>query len=405
LQNSWTEASAHICRDLLEEIGAQRDEAYCAELSHEWETIKWSYGLKLLKPCLRVSAGGSQLGGWDPESRTISVSREALESLSWDSVVSLLKHEIAHQFVDEVLGGHHNQPHGSLFGSACDRLGLLPPFRSANLRIDELRERVVRRQSLPERLRRRIERLEALTDSDNSHESGVAEDLLSRLRSEAAEVLSKTGGSAVFEDFGSQTIDLHRKRCSREQMAAAGMLSRHFGVEVVFSSAFNVRTLERSRVIVVMGRHEKVEMAVFAFNYCLAEAQRAWRHHQNVASVQAGDGPSFRLGVILGFDEALKAKAEIRVSEAGDKGGKSESNSKAASAAAPVSLVPGAQEAKVLAGFVAAQFPRLTTTTLKGGSARDGAVTAGKKVGRGMDMPNPLGGGHQRGRLLVGAEN
>jgi len=75
-----------------------------------------------------------------------------------------LKHEMAHQFVHEVLG-EQEAPHGPAFRATCARLGIdqraggLPqPAQSADQR----------------RLLERVHKLLALAQSDNQHEAEAA---------------------------------------------------------------------------------------------------------------------------------------------------------------------------------------------------------------------------------------
>jgi hypothetical protein len=366
--------------DILGEFEVLRGEAYCRELATEWDNIVWSYGLKLSKPCFQLLNSASPLGLWDPEVRTLSLSRQAVERLSWDSVVGLLKHEMAHQLVDEVFGGHGDQAHGAVFQVACDRLGLLRPFRRAALSLDDLWEERCRSGGLPDRLRRRMERLEAMVERGQRHESGVAENLLAKLRQEFAEHLSEDARSGRFADFATQTVDFKKKRCARHHMAAAGLIARAYGVEVIFSSAFNVTLLERTRTLVILGRHDRVEMAVFTLHFVLAEAERAWNQARRDRGLDGRDGPSFKLGVVLGFDESLRhINASREPQEPPQKQG-----------AVEVALQQTKAETKALRQFVSTQFPRLVSSSWSSSSGRSHAVHAGKEVGRSIPMPKPL---------------
>ena len=397
MQQSVGSAADELVSELysgfLEEMTALRAEAYCRELALEWDNISWSYGLKLIKPCFALTSGVRDLGAWDPTTRTISLSHEAIERLSWDSVLGLLKHEMAHQFVDESLGGHGCEPHGKTFAEACDRLGLNFPFRRAHLQLDDLWERGQRAASLPDRLRRRMERLEALAERGACHEAGVAQDLLKKLRNEFAEHLVNDGLSPESKGYTTQTIDLKRRRASRHHAAAAGLIARHFGVEVIFSSCFDVGRLERSKTLVVLGRHDRVEMAVFAFQFVVAEADRAWRSARSRGELEGRDVQSFRLGVVVGFDESLSDGARSSGDPEGSEGGDGDC----------AALVRSSGERRALARFVATQFPRISSSTWGNGRERSQAMRAGKDAGRALSMPKPLQ--HQTGgvqRLLKG---
>jgi hypothetical protein len=73
------------------------------------------------------------LGEWWPDTRTIEIQREMVRSQPWSVVLEVLKHEMAHQYVDEVLGADDESPHGRTFQCVCRERGIdwrsmkLPP--------------------------------------------------------------------------------------------------------------------------------------------------------------------------------------------------------------------------------------------------------------------------------------
>lgn len=375
-----------LYQDFVDEMEALRSETFCRELAFEWDSIVWSYGLKLTKPCFALSQAASPLGSWDSQTRTITLSREALERLTWDSVMGLLKHEIAHQYVDEVHGGHGGEPHGEAFRLACDRLGLLPPFRKAHLGLDDVWEQARRRQSWPERLERRMKRLEALAEAGrgNCHEAGVAEAMLAKLRHEFSIYLQDDQARDRDHDFFSATVDLKKRRSARHHAAAAGLVARHFAVEVIFASGFNVQLLERTKTVVFLGRRDHVEMAHFAFSFILAESERAWRDARAQGDWAAGDGQSFRLGFVMGFDESMKKPQVVPEDLASPQATVSEQSREQSRALTKTS------ESRLLARFVATQFPRLSSSRGRSGCARSPALSAGRDRGRAAVLPRPL---------------
>lgn len=62
-------------------------------------------------------------GMWHKDTRTITISLDLLKKFEWAAVVHVLKHETAHQIVDELL--HVNaKPHGETWHLACDMVGI-----------------------------------------------------------------------------------------------------------------------------------------------------------------------------------------------------------------------------------------------------------------------------------------
>ena len=114
-----------------------------------------------------------QLGRWDRTSRQIGLSEHLLLHHRWGVVLEVLKHEMVHQYVHEVLGRTDEPPHGPSFRAECTRRGL--DSRASGLPIvesdDPLRDKILGR----------VQRLLALASSDNIHEAQSAMKAAQRL--------------------------------------------------------------------------------------------------------------------------------------------------------------------------------------------------------------------------------
>jgi hypothetical protein len=106
--------------------------------------LEWDASLDLLTPAERarmrpplfeLADMESRYGQWSAAGRRIVLSRRLVLEHSWDSAREVLRHEMAHQFADEVLGAVGEKAHGPAFRRACERLradprasGSLPPL-------------------------------------------------------------------------------------------------------------------------------------------------------------------------------------------------------------------------------------------------------------------------------------
>src|SRR5690606_5354246 len=105
--------------------------------------------------------------------RRIRVSRALIREHASPIVLEVLAHEMAHQFVLEVLGVEHEGPHGPTFTEVCrtrrtDATACRPPAPPV--------------AAAPEqRPLRKVRRLLALADSRNPHEAQAAMDAAHRL--------------------------------------------------------------------------------------------------------------------------------------------------------------------------------------------------------------------------------
>src|SRR5262245_45763460 len=97
------------------------------EISAAWHSFNGTY-LKnaLMPPSFELHEGSSLLGKWQRERRTIALSRALVFEHPWGSVEEVLKHEMAHQFAEEVLGAVDETSHGAAFRTACERLAIDP---------------------------------------------------------------------------------------------------------------------------------------------------------------------------------------------------------------------------------------------------------------------------------------
>lgn len=396
---------------IKDELESLKDQVICEELAREWDDLKFQFGLDLKKPSLGLLSSEARLGEWDPTARSIRLSRSAVRSLSWDTVVSILKHEVAHQMVTETYGV--DEQHGPSFQRACDRIGLLPQFRRCALNLDEARESEQRPSTLPPRLVRRMERLEALALSTNQHESELALRLLQEMQSQTF----SSGWQA--DPFNRLVISLGRKRVSQEQSIIAGILAAHFEVDVVFSSTFCTRQLERRKTLVVLGRSHHAEMAEYVFHFLQREIRSLWESHARGAS---GTPPSptesrslrtsFQVGVLKGFERKLsRQRAQTREQQTNPGQPPGSKRTRADEflrrdapwdqTGQPESMAPSAQswglseqarrnELRQRQQFLESQFPRLVSRSHSARVADGASMRAGQRAGEALSLKRPI---------------
>src|SRR5262245_22961242 len=153
-----------MTRTLEGAAAAERDilRAWSDQLYREYENVLFHFGVRLATPVIKIAPLGNNWGEWSEEARTITLSRTLIERYSWDIVIEILKHEMAHQLVSDRLGGR--DLHGPVFHQACRMLGVAPWAAAASGALpDEIpswRERSMSREE--EALLKRAEKLLAL---------------------------------------------------------------------------------------------------------------------------------------------------------------------------------------------------------------------------------------------------
>src|SRR5678815_4436394 len=90
--------------------------ALLRELRSTYQSLCFSFFKTSLRPAgIALSNATGRLGRFVPDLRVIEMSRELVMTRPWGVVLEVLKHEIAHQYVHEVLGETSEAPHGPAF--------------------------------------------------------------------------------------------------------------------------------------------------------------------------------------------------------------------------------------------------------------------------------------------------
>ena len=88
-------------------LTADLEAALLRELAYEYRHLALAYFKGSLRlPQFELVDSRLRLGRWVPELRIVELSRPLLVEQPWGVVVEVLKHEMAHQYVGEVLGEH-----------------------------------------------------------------------------------------------------------------------------------------------------------------------------------------------------------------------------------------------------------------------------------------------------------
>jgi len=272
--------------------------ALLRELSDTWREINANhFGGRMRPPVLALSEVGRRLGQWNSATRTLSLDRTLVFEKPWSVVREVLKHEIAHQFVDEVLHVGDQSAHGPAFEEVCRRFGIdagasgLPSTLAG--------------QEGGSPVLRRITRLLALAESPNVHEAEAAMKTAQRLMLKHnidAQVAAAKEGYAFIH------VGVPRQRVEAAEHVLAGLLARHFFVEAIWVPSYLAREARRGRVLELCGTPSNLEVASYVHGFLLETAARLWREHKRRHGITSDqERRRFQAGVMMGFDEKLKA--------------------------------------------------------------------------------------------------
>src|SRR6478672_11922333 len=98
---------------LESELSSELETLAVRELALEWDAInRTHFRSTMLPPQIVLSASSVHLGRWTAATRTLELSRDLVLGKPWGTVVEVIKHEAAHQYVHERLGILDEPAHG-----------------------------------------------------------------------------------------------------------------------------------------------------------------------------------------------------------------------------------------------------------------------------------------------------
>jgi hypothetical protein len=258
------------------------------------------FGGRLSCPSFALSDARSRLGQWLPSSRTIELSRQLLIDLTWGTLVEVLKHEMAHQYVDEVLGARDESAHGPAFRRVCSERGI--DARSSGAPQQGSSESNMEERAALEK----ISRLLSLAQSSNEHEAqaamAAAQRLMLKYNLEAC-----TRSQA--RDYCFRHVGKPTGRVYEAPRILALILSEHFFVETIWVPVWRPLEGKRRSVIEVCGTHANVEMAEYVHDFLTQTSERLWLEHKRERGIRSNrDRRAFLAGVMTGFRDKLASQ-------------------------------------------------------------------------------------------------
>lgn len=290
-----------------ERLGVELEAAALRAIASTWDQLNddW-FHRRLRLPAFALSDAQSRLGCWLHETRTIEIGRHTLLSLGWGAVVEVLKHEMAHQFVDEVLGKRDEPPHGPTFQRVCAERG----FDSRAAGTPEAPEAATEASKALDR----IAKLLALAESPNLHEAQSA-------MNAAQKLLLKYNLDAVrareVKRYGYKHLGAPTGRIDEPRRLLGQILQKYFFVDTIWVPVWMPREGRRGTVLEVVGTRDNLEMAEYVFSFLHHTSEALWSLHKRAQSIRGDkDRRAYLAGVMTGFYEKL-ASQETESREAG----------------------------------------------------------------------------------------
>jgi Protein of unknown function (DUF2786)/SprT-like family len=285
-------------------------------LSCEWDTALWvlpsSYENQMRKPLFAIQDMKTRWGYWSGKTREIVMSRALVLEHSWNAVRQVLKHEMAHQFAEEILGARNEPPHGASFKKACYHLRA-DPAASGNFRL--LDEKGLKdSKNHEDKMMVRIKKLMSLAQSRNQHEAEAA-------MTKAHELVDKYNMDLIRLEEGRNFVSVFlgkpMLRRFREEHRLAYLLGEFYYVYVLWVSTYVMDKGKMGRVLEISGTEKNVKIASYVYDFVNRFIESQWRGYNQNKGLNRYRRTDFALGVLEGFDQKLNNQSEQRASANG----------------------------------------------------------------------------------------
>ena len=331
------------------------------QLVREYQNICHCHRLSLRQPLLRIADLRRAWGFWQTQPRMITIASRLIADYPWNTVIEVLKHEMAHQMVSEIYQLTDEQ-HGQQFQACCQILGMASWSRRATIELGETvygTEYQADERAVDPRVRK-VQKLLALAARGERHEAALA-------MKRAKEICARHNISPTTTDdnYVMHIINDHKKRLNRRQLSICSLLSEHYPVQVICSSLYDAKTATAHRTIEIYGQIADVKIAEFVYQFLNAGIDRLWLVARSKGA-QPYSKASFIDGLLSGFAETL---------------------SKANQTTALV--VAAQQQAKA---YAAGRCPRTSRVGIKARRAQHHSYSLGLQAGHNLHIPQTIDG-------------
>lgn len=300
LASYTTQVNAFESEPPIEHLSAELEHAALVAVRAAYHELNYSlFRHRLVPAVLAFATTRRQLGRWRRAERAIELSRSLLVEHDWGTLVEVLKHEMAHQFVDEVLQIHDESVHGRAFQQVCAERAI--DGRATGLP-----------QSGPsteeQRVLERVAKLLALAESSNEHEAHNA--ALAAQRLMLRHNLDSLGGEGA-RSYAFRHLGEPSARVAEAEKLLSVILTEHFFVDAIWVPVWRAREAKRGSVLEICGTAANLELAAYAYDFLRHTAQQLWREHKRARSVKGdADRRHFVAGVMAGFRSKLNEQRQ-----------------------------------------------------------------------------------------------
>ncbi len=281
--------------------------AWIMQLKEDWKTANYHYFKNSMRPPhFELSGADRMLGNWKGGHwRRLSISIFLIQSYPWEYVQEVLYHEMAHQYVDEILGIRDDLPHGEIFKSICRENGIDSSATGDIHTWMERKRNSFSAQSGNHTILDKVHKLLALAQSKNEHEAQLAmakaHELL--LKHNLSLLDAHAGRHYVYKQIG----NIGNRDAIKSLLCS--ILCKFFFVEAIWKFGYEQHENKNGRALEIYGLPENVEMAEYVYNYLQNISELLWTDYKEQKKI---DGNKHRRTFIYGLLEGFYTKLENR---------------------------------------------------------------------------------------------
>ena len=279
-------------------------------IEYEYSRIYQEYNLqgKISKAIINLSNATSYLGKWDGQHNSITLSSTLCLNYHWHEVIEVIKHEIAHQIVDQYIKPlDHHCAHDHYFVEACEMICVANWARSAkvhnNPKAPDSSELLGKNSSIEQK----IDKLLNLARSSNQHEASLALEKVFELRQKYF-LQSQNSHHKVHY----HVISLNKQKRTCFDLYTSILLSDHFNVRCIFSLEYSPVKKIDLVTLELVGLAKDLVMANHVFYFLKQTCEYLWTQQKSIIKSQKLGGNlrsakrSFIIGLIQGFGSKLE---------------------------------------------------------------------------------------------------
>lgn len=343
------------------------------QLYKEYTNLCYAYNINLRPVSIIIKDIQSSLGYWCPQTRSITIATDLVNNHSWNIVIEVLKHEMAHQYVSEIMCSNDGHKHD--FQKACHLLRVKSWARKSTIILQNIDHRQDNHLDETEKkLIRWTTKLLALRSSSNEKESFSALEKVKRLNQKynIQQLIKKKD-----VDHNTLIINHKRRRVEHFQVLIGNILINHFMVKIIYSSIYNSKKFHEEKTIEIIGTSTNIEIAEYVYWFLYNQIRFFWNDYKNKKKLKGvRTKNNFYQGILDGFDRQLRL---TRKEETNKKDMQTKENS----------LIKLKGEKELIA-YLHYKYPKLSTTHRYALTRLDSCYHEGQKIGYQLTLKKGL---------------